>query len=274
MRSPVKKEGHRFRVLSFNIRGGGHAPYYLGARRPKNGPGIGRIGQDILTHAIDLVGLQEVFHVAGGTNGSRHHLTDVFRKERMDVSWGRATSLATPIAVGNMNVINTSIFEVIEHSQIVLAGRLATLATLGLNRLFDYRQRCAQHSLLRFRTNTGFYGGSAQNCTHINFVNVHLDFSARRRKEGRLLCQYIERFRDAADHTILVGDFNEEPNGEVVNRILECGFLDSMDGSDLLTFRQAGGDLRLKPQGSSRRIDYVFFTPGNQRGGSSTMEMQ
>lgn len=261
-----------FRVLSFNVRGGGCAPYYLGARRSKRGPGIHRIGLDILGQTVDLAGLQEVFHVPG-SSGSRHHLHRIFRSNSMDTSWGRATALATPIAAGNMNVINTSVFEVVEHRQFVLASRLTTFLTLGLNYLFDYTQRSAQYSLLRLPAR-GERPDRLQQEIHINFINVHLDFTAHRKAEGDLLLHHIERLRETADHTILVGDFNEEPKGDVIRQILQWGFMDSMDGSDLSTFRHTNQDLMPKYTRHGKRIDYIFFTPDNHRGGSSSVELR
>jgi endonuclease/exonuclease/phosphatase family metal-dependent hydrolase len=98
---------------------------------------------------------------------------------------------------------------------------------------------------------------------NILFANVHLDHMKTETRQGqaRVLCEELAKVSDDDTSIILMGDFNEGPDGEV-RKIINSGFSQVQDGwlnlkqPEETSFHKFKGAL---PEG--KRIDWILNSP-------------
>ncbi len=261
--------GPPFRVLTFNLRGGGRSRrLYWRAARPDGAPSFEQIADALLELAPDAVALQEAIDLWIGRD-SRGVLEGRLSAGGFAVRFARASAWGIPlVGAGQLSAYRRARFAVQSHRRVKLRPASDWLL-LGLPRLFHpVNQRCALRSRLILLAEDGTPARAADGGTVIlDLVNLHLnDVAFRREREARHLLAFLEADRGGADHVLLTGDFNDPPESGSPRLLREAGFEDAMAGREEITFGASGNRIVDPGDHGPARIDYVFYTPGNRRG--------
>ena len=106
----------------------------------------------------------------------------------------------------------------------------------------------------------------------LHFFNTHLSLSRKgRSRTVREITAFVRRYSDGLPG-ILVGDFNEIPDGDPIRHITrEAGFIDAWahlhPGEQGWTYAAENAYVREKgggKEGTGRRIDYIFIRPSGE----------
>jgi endonuclease/exonuclease/phosphatase family metal-dependent hydrolase len=202
------------RVMTFNIHTG------VGVDKKLN---LQRIADVITKERPDLVGLQEVDRGVRRTEGI-DEIAELARMTRMDYAFGH--NLDYQEGQYGIAILSKFLLQKIDH------------------RKYENRREAERRGMLRVEVDVGG--------RRIDFATTHLDYQS---DDGRLFeTEQLLRFlADVKNPLIVVGDFNDEPDGGAYKLMLPT-FVDSWIGS-----RAKADGFSYSAEKPSKRIDYIFY---------------
>ncbi len=182
-----------------------------------------RIADVIIRERPDLVGLQEVDRGVRRTEGI-DEITELAKMTRMDYAFGH--NLDYQEGQYGVAILSKFLIQKIDH------------------RKYENRREAERRGMLRVEVDIG---GRT-----ISFATTHLDYQ---QDEGRLFeTEQLLRFlADVKNPLIVVGDFNEEPDGSAYKLML-TKFEDAWIGS-----RAKSDGFSYPADKPAKRIDYIFY---------------
>jgi endonuclease/exonuclease/phosphatase family metal-dependent hydrolase len=202
------------RVMTFNIHVG------VGVDKKLD---LQRIADVIIQERPDLVGLQEVDRGVRRTEGI-DEIAELAKLTRMDYAFGH--NLDYEEGQYGIGILSKFLIQKVDH------------------RKYENRREAERRGMLRVEVDIG---GRT-----IDFVTTHLDYQ---RDEGRMFeTEQLLRFlADVKNPLIVVGDFNDEPDGSAYKLML-AKFADAWIGS-----RAKSDGYSYSADKPVKRIDYIFY---------------
>ncbi len=202
------------RVMTFNIHTG------VGVDKKLD---LQRIADVIIQERADLVGLQEVDRGVRRTEGL-DEIAELAKLTRMDYAFGH--NLDYQEGQYGVAILSKFLIQKIDH------------------RKYENRREAERRGMLRVEVDLG---GRT-----IDFATTHLDYQ---RDDGRLFEteQLLKFLADVKNPLIVVGDFNDEPDG-LAYKLMLTKFVDSWIGS-----RTKADGYTYSADKPAKRIDYIFY---------------
>jgi endonuclease/exonuclease/phosphatase family metal-dependent hydrolase len=202
------------RVMTFNIHTG------VGVDKKLD---LQRIADVIIQESPDLVGLQEVDRGVRRTEGI-DEIAELAKMTRMDYAFGY--NLDYQEGQYGIAILSKSLIQKIDH------------------RKYQNRREAERRGMLRVEVDIGG--------RMIDFVTTHLDYQ---HDDDRLFEteQLLKFLADVKNPLIVVGDFNDEPDGSAY-KLMATKFVDSWIGS-----RAKGDGFSYSADKATKRIDYIFY---------------
>ncbi|MCM3869942.1 MAG: endonuclease/exonuclease/phosphatase family protein [Pyrinomonadaceae bacterium] len=202
------------RVMTFNIHTG------VGVDKKLD---LQRIADVIIQERADLVGLQEVDRGVRRTEGL-DEIAELAKLTRMDYAFGH--NLDYQEGQYGVAILSKSLIQKIDH------------------RKYENRREAERRGMLRVEVDVGG--------RRIDFATTHLDYQ---RDDGRLFEteQLLRSLAEVKNPLIVVGDFNDEPDGGAYKLML-TKFVDSWVGS-----RAKADGFSYSADKPAKRIDYIFY---------------
>lgn len=212
------KSALRLRVMTYNI--------HVGVGMDKK-LDLQRIAEVINHERPDLVGLQEVDRGVKRTGGI-DEIAELARLTGMQFAF--AHNLDYQGGQYGVAILSRFAIEKVDH------------------RKYENRREAERRGLLRIEV---VIGGRT-----LSFATTHLDYQY---EDGRVFetQQLLDFLEEQKQPLILVGDFNEEPQGEA-NKLIQTRFRDAW-----LQGKAKEGSLSYPADKPLKRIDYIFYRPGD-----------
>jgi endonuclease/exonuclease/phosphatase family metal-dependent hydrolase len=228
--SPVGESSRiTLRVMTYNI--------HVGVGMDKK-MDLQRIGDVVNREHPDLVGLQEVDRGVERTQRV-DEIAELAARTKMQYAFAHNLDYQG----GQYGVAILSRFPILKTD----------------HRKYQNKREAERRGMIRIEVNTG---GRL-----ISFATTHLDYQY---EDGRVFetQQLLDFLKDQTGPLIVVGDFNEEPNGEAC-KLMSGTFTDSW-----LSSKAKGAGLSYPADNPAKRIDYIFYRFGLRAKRAWTVDTQ